>query len=109
MKKINENECLVANSKAELVEALQQHPAKILITQPYRDEFLEHTEIPLPEENLFSGSHTAAGLAGNPIFLAMNALSKNDKEQKIIDRKVQKYRLKAYGEDVLLYLRQLEY
>lgn len=109
MEKSRLNDCLVANDVDELLAALKVKAPRILITKYYKKEFLENTETPLPEENLFSYSRVGASLGGNPIFLLMNIFSKKEKKQRIIDKRVQKYLLKEYGEDLLLEFRMLYY
>ncbi|TMN23351.1 hypothetical protein [Lentibacillus cibarius] len=109
MKESESDDCFVANNAEELLSALKNKAPYILITKYYRKEFQQNTELPMPEENFFSGTRVAAGVGGSPVFLLMNLFSKKDKQQRKIDSKIQKYILKEHGEDLLLYLRQLDY
>jgi len=109
MKDSKSHDCYVANNAEELLSALKIKADTILITKYYKDEFMEKTELPLPEEDFFSGTRVAASAGGNPVFLLMNLFSKRDKQQRKIDSKIQKYILKKHDEDLLLYLRQLDY
>lgn len=107
MKRVSESDdTYVANSAEELLEALELKATYILITKYYKDEFLENTEIPLGKENFFYPSY-GAGI--NPLFLIMNLFDKEGTQQRKIENKVQKYYVKKYGEDLLLYLRVLDY
>lgn len=106
---MKEYDCFVAKNAEDLLSALERKADKILITKHYREEFLENTELPLGEDNYFSSIRSSAGLGSNPVFLLMNRFSKDDKQQRKIDSKVQKYILKESGEDLLLYLRQFDY
>jgi len=109
MKKSESDDCFVAGTAEELLDALKLKADYILITKYYKREFLDKTELPLPEMGFFSGTRMAASAGGSPVFLFLNWLEKNDKQQRKIDSKVQKYMLKEHGEDLLLYLRQLTY
>jgi|SRR5690625_340376 len=109
MSKSELDDCFVVNSAEELLSALKLKAPQILITKYYKKEFLERTDVPLPEENFFSGTRIAAGVGYNPVFLLMNRFSEKDKQQRKINSKVQKYILKKHDEDLLLYLRQLDY
>lgn len=97
---------LVANNAGELLSALNAKPKYVLITKHYKKEFLERSEVPLSEENLFSGTRVASG---TPLFHLINLFSKKGTLQRKIDGKVQKYMMKEHGDDLLLYLRQLDY
>lgn len=103
------DDCFVANNAEELLSALKIKAFNILITKFYKKEFLKNTELPMPEENYFSWTRGAASVGVNPFFLLKNRLSKEDKQQRKIDSKIQRYILKEHGEDLLLYLRQLDY
>src|SRR5690625_1426577 len=109
MKDSKSHECYVANNAEELLSALKIKADTILITKYCKDERMEKTELPLPEEEVFSGTRVAASGGGNPVFLLMSLFSKRDKQQRKIDSKIQKYILKTHDEDLLLYLRQLGY
>lgn len=102
----NIEDCLVVNNAEEMLEALNAKADYILITKWYKKEFLERSEVPMPEENFFSGARVAAG---SPFFHLINLFSKKGTVQRKIDGKVQKYIMKPHGEDLLLYLRQLDY
>ncbi|MDY0393850.1 hypothetical protein ACFSMW_16630 [Virgibacillus halophilus] len=55
------------------------------------------------------GFHGGAGIVSSPLFHLMNMFSNDSKQQKKIDSQIRKYTLKKQDDDLLLYLRQLDY
>ncbi|GIN72932.1 hypothetical protein J14TS2_34070 [Bacillus sp. J14TS2] len=112
MKPEDSDNCFVVNSTEELLSALEKKAPLILITKFYKKEFLEHAELPLTEleqMGLELGFHGGAELTSGPLFQLINFLSKDSKQQKKIASKLRKYTLKQKDDDLLLYLRQLDY
>src|SRR5699024_863506 len=56
MKKSESDDCVVAGTAEELLDALKLKADYILITKYYKREFLDKTELPLPEMGFFSGT-----------------------------------------------------
>src|SRR5699024_9723644 len=102
MKDSKSHDCYVANNAEELLSALKIKANTILITKYYKEEFMEKTELPLPEEDFFSSTRVAASAGGNPVFLLMNVFSKRDNQQRQLDSKVQTSMRKQHHQDLLL-------
>lgn len=104
--------CLVANDREELLAALNEKSANILIPKMYKEEFLDKTNLPLTENEEMAfeiGFSGGAGVFSSLIYFVMNLLSKDDHMQKKIDSKLRKYHIKKHMDDLLLSLRQLDY
>jgi len=104
--------CFVADNAEQLLSALEKKESSILIPKYFKDEFVRNTQLPMTETEqigLEVGSRGTANLSASPIFHLINWFSKGSKQQKKIDSKIRKYTLKEQGEDLLLYLRQLDY
>lgn len=102
----------VANNADELLSALEKKKSSVLIPKHFKNEFLENTQLPMTETGqlgLELGSRGTANLSASPLFHLINWLSKDSKQQKRIDSKIRKYTLKDQGDDLLLYLSQLDY
>lgn len=112
MKSDKSYDCFVADNAEKLLAALEKKESSILIPKSFKDEFLKNTQLPMTETEQLGfelGSRGTANLSASPIFHLVNWLSKDSKQQKRIDSKIRKYTLKKQGEDLLLYLRQLDY
>ncbi|TRM11988.1 hypothetical protein FH966_09985 [Lentibacillus cibarius] len=112
MKTDESNNHFVAGNAEELLSALENKEPYILIPKYFKGKFLENTQLPLTEKEQMGfelGSRGTANLLSSPLFHLINWLSKDSKQQKRIDSKIRKYTLKEQGDNLLLYLRQLDY
>ena len=102
-----------ANNSVELLYALNSKEPYIIISNEYKNEFLETTELSLTENELMGfelGLRGTASLWGEIFYQIINLFSKDSKQKKKIDSKLRKYNLKKRNEnDLLLYLRQFDY
>ncbi|MFC3016666.1 hypothetical protein ACFOEL_09700 [Virgibacillus litoralis] len=102
-----------ANNAEELLVALTNKESHIIIQEDYKKEFEENTQLPLTENEQLGfhlGFRGTAGIWGGIIFQLINRFSMGSKQQKKIDSKIRKYSIKKLNEqEILLYLRQLEY
>lgn len=102
----------VANNAEELLFALDNSESYIVIPKAFKEEFLEKTQLPLTETGQMGfelGFRGTANLLSSPFFHLLNWLSDDSKQQKQIDSKVRKYSLKKQEDEVILYLRQLDF
>lgn len=110
---IEKEQYFQANNAEELISALDDKESHIIITKHFREEFEEHTQLPLSETELMGfqlGSRGMAALWSELVFQIINIFSKGSKQQKKIDRKVRNYAYKELDDyEILLYLRQLDY
>ncbi len=102
-----------ANNAEELLFALKNKESHIIIQEDFKKEFEENTQLPLTESEQMGfhlGFRGTAGIWGEIIFQLINRFSRGSKQQKKIDNKIRKYSIKKLSEqEILLYLRQLEY
>ncbi|QKY71717.1 hypothetical protein Len3610_13025 [Lentibacillus sp. CBA3610] len=107
------DDCFVACDAEDLLSALTNKADYIIIHEDYKREFEENTQLPITEteEMAFQlGFRGWAGIWGGTFFHIINFFSKGSKQQKKIDSKIRKYNLKRLnGNEILLYLRQLNY
>lgn len=104
--------CFVANNAEELLSALEKKESFILISKHFKSDFLENTQLPMTEKEEMGfelGFRGIANMLATPIFHLINWISKDSNQQKRIDSKIRKYTVKKQDEDLLLYLRQLDY
>src|SRR5690625_5043755 len=109
---MKEDYCKVNNMEALFI-ALNNKESHIIIQDGFRKEFVEHTQLPLTDTELLGfemGFRGMAGIWSEVFYQIINAFSKGSKQQKKIDSKIRKYKLKKMNEnEILLYLRQLDY
>lgn len=113
MEKKQLNDYVIVDNSEDLLSALKRKQNYIIVQENYRDEFEKNTELPLTETEEMGfqlGSRGTAGLVGSMFFHMINFFSKGSKVQKKIDSRIRKYHLKKWNEnEILLYLRQLDY
>lgn len=113
MELVDSNNCYIVDNADELLAALKIKAPRILITKSFKHEFLKNTELPLTETERMGfdlGFRGGAGIASAPFFHLINFFSKDSKQQKKIDSRMRSYLLKKQDtDDLLLYLRQLDY
>lgn len=83
-------ECIVVNNNDELLSVLEESSSSILITDTFKEDFLDKTQLPLSETEQMGfalGSHGSTMLFGGIIYAVMSLFSKQDKQRKKIDRK----------------------
>jgi len=101
------------NNAEALLCALENKETHIIIQDDFRKEFVENTQLPLTDTEQLGfelGFRGMAGVWSEVFYQIINAFSKESKQQKKIDSKIRKYKLKKTNEnEVLLYLRQLDY
>lgn len=107
------NDYLKVNNAEELLSALKNKESYIIIQDDFKKEFMENTQLPLTETELMGfelGFRGAAGIWSEIFYQIINAFSKGTKQQKKIDSTLRKYSLKKLNDnEILLYLRQLDY
>ncbi|GAB3051470.1 hypothetical protein [Virgibacillus ainsalahensis] len=107
------DDCFIVDNPKDLLSALKNKGNYIIIQEDYKKEFEKNTQLPLTdtEEMAFElGFRGWAGIWGGVFFHINNFFSKGSKQQKKIDSKIRKYKVKKLNEEEIhLYLRQLEY
>ncbi|WP_382398942.1 hypothetical protein [Lentibacillus salinarum] len=97
----------------ELLTALKNKENYIIIQEDYKKEFEENAQLSLTETEEMAfrlGLRGWAGIWGGIFLHMINFFSKGGKQQKKIDSRIRQYSVKKLNEDeILLYLRQLEY
>ncbi len=104
---------LKVNNAEELLLALKEKESYILLQGKFKKEFEENTQLSLSETEKMPfelGFRGTAGIWSEIFYQVINTFAKGERQQKQIDSKVRKYNLKKLNEnEVLLYLRQLDY
>lgn len=112
MEKESPDNYFVAENAEGLLSGLENKEIYILIPSHFKEEFLEKTQLPLSETEQIGfelGFRGGGNLVSSPLFHFINWLSKDSQQQKRIDSKIRKYTLEAQGDNLLLYLRQLDH
>lgn len=113
MKYKSRDDCFIAYNTEGLLSALKNKEDYIIIHEEFKTEFEKRTQLPVTEteEMAFQlGFNGWAGIFGGIFFHIINFFSKGSKQQKKIDSRLRKYNLKKLNEnEILLYLRQLNY
>ncbi|UOQ46674.1 hypothetical protein MUN88_11220 [Gracilibacillus caseinilyticus] len=107
------DKCFIACNAEDFLSALTSKEDYIIIQKDFKKEFEENTQLPLTKNEQMGyhfGSRGTGALWEALFHLLINSFSKGSKQQKEIDSKIRKYSLTTFNdEEILLYLRQLEY
>lgn len=113
MKTVNRDDCFVTNNIDELLTALDNKEFYIIITEKFKQEFEEVSQIPLSENEKMGVNLGSRGMIAifSEVFYQIGKLfSKDSNEQKKIESKLRSYTLKyATNNELVLYLSQLDY
>lgn len=108
-----ENASFEVLNESELLRAFQNKEPSILIKGTYAKEVKKAAETSLSEKDKLGFELGSAGVAtvfAEGIYRIMNAFSKEDKQKQKIEAQIRKYHaVPKENNEILLYLRQLDY
>lgn len=113
MKTVNRDDCFIATNRNELLTALNKKETYIIVTEAFKKEFEETSQVPLSENEkmgVYIGSGGGASILSEAFYRIGKLFNKDPQEQKDIDQKLRKYTFKKTSDnELLLYLSQLDY